>query len=110
MTGRDRSLGLALFLLFQGLFALTASGRVDRVPDEFETFLQAEGLVSRGSLAMPDRLAPAAFFGRTGRGGRRYAPYGPGVAFLAVPHHLAARGSPGRPASTPSGPRPPGPS
>jgi len=33
---------LALFLCFQGLFGLTASGRVDRIADEFEVYLQVE--------------------------------------------------------------------
>jgi hypothetical protein len=31
------------------------------------------------------------FFGRIGLDGKPYAPYGPLVAFLAVPHHLAGR-------------------
>ncbi len=87
-----RTVALALFLLSQGLFLLTASGRVDRVPDEYEVYQQAFSLVERGTLAMPPELPDAAFFGRVGRGGARYAPYGPGVAFLVLPHHLLGRG------------------
>jgi len=83
-------LGLALFLAFQGLYALTASGRVSRVPDEFEVYLQVESLWDRGSLAIP-QVPPAAFFGRIGRDGLPYAPYGPGVAFTALPHHALGR-------------------
>ena len=85
-------LGLALFLVFQGLFLLTASGRVNRIADEFEVYLQVESLWERGSLAIP-QVPPQLFFGKVGRDGQPYAPYGPGVAFLALPHHALARGT-----------------
>ena len=84
--------GLALFLIFQGLFLLTASGRVNRIADEFEVYLQVESLWDRGSLAIP-QVPPPIFFGKVGRDGQPYAPYGPGVAFLALPHHGLARGA-----------------
>jgi hypothetical protein len=83
-------LGLALLLGFQGLFGLFASGRVDRVADEFEVYLMAESLVDRGSVAIP-QVPPPVFFGRVGRDGQPYAPYGPGSAVLSVPHHLIGR-------------------
>ena len=64
-------LGLALFLLFQGLYGLTASGRVDRMADEFEVYLQVESLWDRGSLAIPQVL-PEHFYGRIGLDGEQY--------------------------------------
>lgn len=84
--------GLALFLIFQGLFLLTASGRVNRIADEFEVYLQVESLWDRGSLAIP-QVPRQIFFGKVGRDGQPYAPYGPGSAFLALPHHGLARAS-----------------
>ncbi|RMG17048.1 MAG: hypothetical protein D6731_04735, partial [Planctomycetota bacterium] len=89
-AGRAWALPLALFLAFQGLYWLTASGRVDRMADEFEVYLMTESLVDRGRLSVP-QLPEAAFFGRRGLDGEAYTPYGPGSAFLALPHHLAGR-------------------
>ena len=83
-------LPLALFLVFQGLFGLTASGRVDRVPDEFEVYLQAESLIDRGRLSIP-QCPPQTFYGMQGVDGLPYAPFGPASAFLVAPHHLAGR-------------------
>jgi hypothetical protein len=84
------SLALLLFLAFQGLYGLTASGRVSRVADEYEVHSQAESLWERGTQAV-DQLPPAAFFGKVGRDGHQYAPYGPATAFLVLPHHLLGR-------------------
>src|SRR6476660_1799231 len=100
MSSRRRT--LLLFAVFQALYALTSSGNVFRVPDEFEVYFQTEHLVDAASLAVPQTLAitqpvirngrvvgsQSMFFGEIGRNGRPYAPYGPLVAVLAVPHHL----------------------
>jgi hypothetical protein len=85
--------GIYLFLFFQGLYALTASGNTFRVPDEFEVYFQAEHFADRGALSVPQTLAmrPPIFFGKFGLDGEPYAPYGPLAALLALPHHLAGR-------------------
>ncbi len=83
-------LELLVLVAALGLFTLTASGRCDRLPDEYEVYLQAESLWERRTLAI-DQVEPAVFFGRVGRGGHRWAPYGPGAAFLALPHHALGR-------------------
>ena len=94
-----------LFLLFQALYALSSSGNIFRVPDEFEVYFQTEHLVDAGDVSVPQMAAfrqptivdgrvvgsHSMFFGEMGRGGRPYAPYGPLVAALAVPHHLLGR-------------------
>jgi hypothetical protein len=94
-----------LFLLFQALYALTSSGNLFRVPDEFEVYFQIEHLVDAGDLSVPQTLAireptivdgkvvgsHAMFFGEMGKDGRPYAPYGPLAAVLAAPHHLLGR-------------------
>ena len=85
-----------LFWLFFALYALTSSGNAFRVPDEFEVYFQAEHLVDAGDISVPQTLAireggQPIFFGAFGLDGRPYAPYGPGVAFLIVPFHLAGR-------------------
>ena len=86
-----------------------ASGNAFRIPDEFEVYFQAEHLVDAGDLCRAagngdphgtrDRQRASCafrtqsmFFGKVGVDGKPYAPYGPLVAVLAVPHHL------GRPA------------
>ena len=94
-----------LFVFFQALYALTSSGNAFRVPDEFEPYFQTEHLVDAGDLSVPQTLeirqptvvngrivgtAPI-FYGKRGVDGKPYAPYGPFVAFLALPHHLIAR-------------------
>ena len=89
-------LAAGLFALFFSLYALTSSGNPFRVPDEFEVYFQAEHLVDAGDLSVPQTLAitqggQPIFFGRFGLDGRPYAPYGPGVAFLLLPFHLAGR-------------------
>lgn len=95
-----------LFVLFQALYALTSSGNAFRVPDEFEAYFQVEHLVDAGDISVPQtlvirqprivngRIAGSApiFYGKFGVDHKPYAPYGPFVAFLAVPHHLIARG------------------
>jgi len=97
---------IALFVFFQALYALTSSGNIFRVPDEFEVYFQAEHLIDAGDLSVPQAAAmnrpiivkgrmvgqESFFFGRVGLDGKPYAPYGPAVALLAVPHHLAGRG------------------
>lgn len=97
---------IALFVFFQALYALTSSGNVFRVPDEFEVYFQTEHLIDAGDLSVPQAAAmrrpiivrgrmvgeESIFFGRVGIDGKPYAPYGPLVAVLAVPHHLAGRG------------------
>lgn len=88
MTARRAD--LLVFVAALGLFTLTSSGRCDRLPDEYEVYLQAESLWERRTLAI-DQVEPAVFFGRVGRGGHRWAPYGPGAAFLALPHHALGR-------------------
>ncbi|MCU1386339.1 MAG: hypothetical protein JWL71_5036 [Acidobacteria bacterium] len=94
-----------LFVLFQALYALTSSGNAFRVPDEFEVYFQVEHLVDAGDLSVPQTLAirqprivngqvvgsQPIFYGKFGVDHRPYAPYGPFAAFLALPHHLAAR-------------------
>ena len=45
-----------LFLMFQGLYALTSSGNAFRVPDEFEVYFQTEHLVDAGDLSVPQTL------------------------------------------------------
>jgi hypothetical protein len=94
-----------LFVAFHALYALTSSGNVFRAPDEFEVYFQTEHLVDAGDLSVPQALAirqpiivdgrvvgsQSMFFGEIGRDGRPYAPYGPLVAMLAVPHHLLGR-------------------
>jgi hypothetical protein len=81
---------------FFALYALTSSGNAFRVPDEFEVYFQAEHLVDAGDISIPQTLAVTQggqpiFFGKFGLDGRPYAPYGPGVAFLIVPFHVAGR-------------------
>lgn len=88
-------MGLIVFLAAQGLYLLTASGRADRVADEYEVLLQAQSLWERGTLAI-DQCPDGAFFGKVGRGldgePHKWAPYGPLAAPLALPHHALARG------------------
>lgn len=88
---------LLLFVFFQALYALTSSGNAFRVPDEFEVYFQVEHLADAGDLSVPQTLAirsgggQSIFFGKVGRDGKPYAPYGPLAAFLALPHHLIGR-------------------
>jgi hypothetical protein len=92
-TGRR---AVRLFWLFFALYALTSSGNAFRVPDEFEVYFQAEHLVDAGDISVPQTLAVTQggrpiFYGKFGLDGRPYAPYGPGVAFLIAPFHIAGR-------------------
>jgi hypothetical protein len=85
-----------LFWFFFALYALMASGNAFRVPDEFEVYFQSEHLADAGDISVPQTLAvrengAPIFFGEFGRDGRPYAPYGPGVAFLILPFHVAGR-------------------
>jgi hypothetical protein len=91
-----RKWGARLFWFFFALYALTSSGNPFRVPDEFEVYFQAEHLVDAGDISVPQTLAiqesgAPIFYGKFGLDGRPYAPYGPGVAYLLVPFHLAGR-------------------
>ncbi len=104
MSLRSRST-LLLFLFFQGLYALTSSGNAFRVPDEFEVYFQTEQLADAGDISVPQTLrirrpvivdgqtigTQPIFFGKIGRDGKPYAPYGPLAAVFALPHHLAGR-------------------
>lgn len=95
-----------LFVFFQALYVLTASGNPFRVPDEFEMYFQTEHFVDAGDISVPQTLSirqpvvvggkvvgtTPIFFGKVGRDGKPYAPYGPLGALLSVPHHLVARG------------------
>ncbi len=88
--------GARLFWLFVAWYALTSSGNAFRVPDEFEVYFQAAHLADAGKLSVPQTLAiteagQPIFFGEFGTDGQPYAPYGPGVAFLIAPFHLAGR-------------------
>jgi hypothetical protein len=88
--------GIRLFWCFCALYALTSSGNAFRVPDEFEVYFQASHLVDAGDISVPQTLAitqdgQPIFFGQFGVDGRPYAPYGPGVAMLIAPFHLAGR-------------------
>lgn len=87
-----RRVAWLLFVGFLGLYGVFASGRL-RLPDEQEVYFQAESLVDRGELAVPQAVELKVFFGKTGRDGKVYAPYGPGTAFFVLPHYLAARGA-----------------
>jgi hypothetical protein len=89
---RSLSITWLLFLMFQGLYALTSSGNAFRVPDEFEVYYQTEHLVDAGDLSVPQAIPSGRFFGRVGLDGKPYAPYGPLAAVLSIPHHLLARG------------------
>jgi len=93
MIGRP---AVRLFCFFFALYALTSSGNAFRVPDEFEVYFQAEHLIDAGDISVPQTLAitqagQPIFFGKFGVDHRPYAPYGPGVAFLIAPFHLAGR-------------------
>ena len=95
-AARTRGVTFGLCLVFQALYALTSSGNVFRVADEFEVYFQTENLVDNGDLSVPQTLQirqgeQPIFFGKVGIDGKPYAPYGPLAAMLAVPHHLAGR-------------------
>ncbi|HKT81032.1 MAG TPA: hypothetical protein VJP86_12485 [Vicinamibacterales bacterium] len=92
MTPVHRRTACVLFVFFQALYGLTSSGNAFHVPDEFEVYYQTEHLADAGDLSVPQALARNQFFGLIGRDQKPYAPYGPLAAFLALPHHLAARG------------------
>lgn len=90
------SRGVPLFFVFLALYALTSSGNAFRVPDEFEAYFQTEHLVDAGDISVPQTLAitqngQPIFFGKIGLDGRPYAPYGPAVAVLIAPFHVAGR-------------------
>jgi hypothetical protein len=105
VSGRVGRVGFWLFLTFHGLYALTTSGNALRVPDEFEVYFQTEHLADAGDLSVPQTLAirqpvvvggkvvgtQPILFGKIGRDGKPYAPYGPLAAVLALPHHVAGR-------------------
>ncbi|HEX8029047.1 MAG TPA: hypothetical protein VF491_11325 [Vicinamibacterales bacterium] len=96
---------IGLFVLFQALYALTSSGNVFRIPDEFEVYFQTEHLVDAGDISVPQAQqiqqpvivdgkvvgAQSMFFGKVGLDGKPYAPYGPLAAVLSVPHHIVGR-------------------
>ena len=74
-----------------------------RVPDEALTLFQAQSLVLKGELAVPQALETGRFYGRYDLNGKPRAPYPPMHALLASPwyavgHFLLAR-LPGIPAA-----------
>jgi hypothetical protein len=82
---------LAVFFVAQALYLATAGGWPWRAPDEFETYFQTQSLVEHGTLAVDEPELGGAFFGVVGNDGKRYAPYGPAVAFVAAPYYFLAR-------------------
>ena len=90
----SRAASIGLFVFFQSLYALTSSGNVFRIPDEFEVYFQTEHLIDAGDLSVPQATEirqSVVANGKVGVDGKPYAPYGPLAAVLAVPHHLAGR-------------------
>ncbi len=85
----DARLAFALFLAFQGLFLLAASGR-SRTTDEHSFHAMTESLAGEGRLSVPQMERAGHFYGRFGKDGRPYCPYGFGQAVLAVPYHVLA--------------------
>jgi hypothetical protein len=81
------SLVVAFFLLLNGLFLLTSSGRV-RTMDEVMPDLQAESLSQQGTTAVPQAVRMHLFFGKMDRFGRPQAAYLPGQAVAALPWNL----------------------
>ncbi|RME74848.1 MAG: hypothetical protein D6776_04390, partial [Planctomycetota bacterium] len=75
---------LALFVLVFAVGLLAGAGR-PRVIDEYMVWLQAESLVQRGDLAVPQAERLGIWYGVRGRDGRPYAPYGPLHAALLAP-------------------------
>ena len=49
----SRAASIGLFVFFQSLYALTSSGNVFRIPDEFEVYFQTEHLIDAGDLSVP---------------------------------------------------------
>jgi hypothetical protein len=85
--GSARRCAVWLFVSFQAFYLLTSSGRFHTI-DEYETFYITESVAERAVVSLPDSKA---FYGRRGRDGEFYAPYGPLPALAAVPGFLAAR-------------------
>ena len=101
---RTSPTAVGALLFFQALYGLTSSGNVLRVPDEFEVYFQVEHFVDAGNISMRKRWRSPSPWSKTakpsvrsrcfrnrGRDRKPCAPYGPLVAFLALPHHLMGR-------------------
>lgn len=86
-----RRLAFALFLVFQGVYLLLASGRA-RTIDEHSIHFTTESLWRDGTMAVPQMVAAKMFYGRVGRDGQPYSPYGPGQPVLAVPYYAVLGG------------------
>ena len=80
-----------LFLFLNSFYLLTSSGRV-RTIDEVTADYQAESLVRRGDLSVPQAVAAGNYYGKLDRWGRPQAPYGAAQAGLLVPWYLAGLG------------------
>jgi hypothetical protein len=80
----------SLFLLLQGLSALTSTGRV-HVTDEASALFQTQSLVERGSLTVPLSTTGFTFYGQRDRDGRLRAPNGPLHAIVLVPFYLLGK-------------------
>jgi hypothetical protein len=78
---------VAVFLLLQGLYALTSTGRV-HVTDEASAFFQTRALAETGSLTVPQTTTGFAFYGQRDRSGRLRAPNGPFHAITLAPYYL----------------------
>ena len=77
-----------LFLFLNALYLLTSSGRV-RTIDEVTADYQAESLIRRGNVAVPQAVAAGNYYGKLDREGSPQAPYGAAQAVLIVPWYLA---------------------
>ncbi|MFQ5927478.1 MAG: hypothetical protein ACE5MH_08605 [Terriglobia bacterium] len=77
---------LALFCVTLALYLLTSSGRL-RVMDEYMVFFQTESLAQSGTLAVPQARQLGAWYGKEGRDGLPYGPYGPAHAMVLVPSY-----------------------
>ena len=79
-----------LFLLLQGLYVLTSTGRL-HVTDEASAFFQARDLVETGSLTVPASTTGFTFYGERDRQGRLRAPNGPMHAIALVPYYMLGK-------------------
>ncbi|HJZ72539.1 MAG TPA: hypothetical protein VKE51_12430 [Vicinamibacterales bacterium] len=80
----------ALFVLLQGLYVATSTGRL-HVTDEASAFFQARDLVEAGSLTVPSSTTGFVFYGERDRHGRLRAPNGPLHAIVLVPYYLLGK-------------------
>lgn len=81
---------LALFLLLQGFYAATSTGRV-HVSDEAQALLVARAVVEEGAFVVPEATPGFEFYGRRDREGRPRAAIGIGQAAAVAPFYAAAK-------------------